>query len=102
MKAAAATALLPFVASLFAAAAAVACTQTKVVEEQEQPAPKDGQPGASNDALANLPADWNTKAGVYLDTRVQAWLDNTPDIANVKCAMTCHTGFPTVFARSSF
>src|SRR5687767_14468564 len=91
--------------------AAAACTTTKIVEEYEQPGEK--QPGGGtkpgetpaapqDGALDDLAADWNKKAGNYLDGRVQGWIASPPQVGqNVDCAMTCHTGFPTSFAAFS-
>jgi hypothetical protein len=35
----------------------------------------------------------------YLEARVTDWLRSPPDVANVKCAMSCHTTLPYMFAR---
>jgi hypothetical protein len=45
--------------------------------------------------------DWQVRAAGYLDERAASWLDSPPPIGNVACAMSCHTTFPYVMARSS-
>src|SRR5688500_1082090 len=87
-----------------------ACTTTRIVEEQvpaEGTKPgSSGQPGdgttpPDDGALADLPADWHTKAGAYLEKRSADWLANAPAISNVKCAMSCHTTFSGGLAYSA-
>lgn len=39
------------------------------------------------------------RAAKYLDKRVKRWLDAPPPVANVQCAMSCHTTFPAVLAQ---
>jgi squalene-hopene/tetraprenyl-beta-curcumene cyclase len=88
-----------------------ACTQTKIVEEKvpaegTKPGTSSGQPGDTttppNDgALDDLPADWHTKAGEYLNKRAADWLANAPAISNVKCAMSCHTTFGASMADAA-
>lgn len=41
------------------------------------------------------------RAAAYLDGRVAQWLADPPRVANVGCAMNCHTTFPAVLARAS-
>lgn len=90
-------------------AALAACTQTKIVEQQvpaegDKPGPGgngDSQTPPDDGALADLAPDWHTKAASYLDDRASQWLSAPPDIANVKCAMSCHTTFPLLLARSA-
>lgn len=43
---------------------------------------------------------WRTRAADYLDHRVEAWLTDPPRVANVACALNCHTTFPAVLAQS--
>ncbi|APR87235.1 triterpenes biosynthesis [Minicystis rosea] len=45
--------------------------------------------------------DWQARAAGYLDERSASWLASPPPISNVACAMSCHTTFPYVMARSS-
>lgn len=86
-----------------------ACTQTKIVEEQEPAKQKPGSSGTPSDgttppddgALADLAPDWHTKAGAYLEKRSADWLANAPEISNVKCAMSCHTTFGASLAYSA-
>ncbi|MBV1861576.1 MAG: hypothetical protein KUG77_24370, partial [Nannocystaceae bacterium] len=44
---------------------------------------------------------WKSNAANYLDQRVELWLSDPPSVANVKCAMSCHTTFPAVLAHAS-
>lgn len=44
---------------------------------------------------------WRSNAADYLDQRVGKWLAGPPSVANVKCAMSCHTSFPAVLAHAS-
>lgn len=44
---------------------------------------------------------WKSNAADYLDQRVGTWLADPPAVANVKCAMSCHTTFPAVLAHAS-
>lgn len=44
---------------------------------------------------------WKSNAADYLDQRVGKWLADPPSVANVKCAMSCHTSFPAVLAHAS-
>lgn len=44
---------------------------------------------------------WKANAADYLDQRVEKWLADPPSVANVKCAMSCHTSFPAVLAHAS-
>lgn len=44
---------------------------------------------------------WKSDAADYLDQRVGTWLTDPPSVANVKCAMSCHTTFPAVLAHAS-
>lgn len=53
---------------------------------------------STNDGLRS---DWQVRAAGYLDQRAASWLDSPPAISNVACAMSCHTTFPYVMARSS-
>jgi squalene-hopene/tetraprenyl-beta-curcumene cyclase len=99
------TSLLALAVPCFLAGLA-ACTTTRVVEEQEPAkAGSSGQPGdgttPDDGALADLPPDWHTKAGAYLEKRSADWLANAPDISNVKCAMSCHTTFGASLAYSA-
>jgi hypothetical protein len=50
---------------------------------------------------AGLRSDWQVRAAGYLDGRAASWLASPPPIANVACAMSCHTTFPYVMARSA-
>ena len=51
--------------------------------------------------LDGLATDWQVRAAGYLEPRSASWLASPPDIANVKCAMSCHTTFSYLMARSS-
>jgi hypothetical protein len=78
-----------------------------VVEEPGNvvPAPTGTAPGetppAEGNPLEGLAADWQVKAAGYLGPRSATWLASPPNIANVKCAMSCHTTFTYMMARSS-
>lgn len=56
-------------------------------------------PQATTVVVAN--AAWKSNAADYLDARVGQWLSDPPSVANVKCAMSCHTTFPAVLAHAS-
>ena len=43
---------------------------------------------------------WRTRAADYLDGRVEQWLASPPKVANVDCALNCHTTFPAVLVQS--
>lgn len=86
---------------------AAACTQTNVIEEPADPAPApttttpgENMPPPAGSALEGLAADWQLKATAYLDKRAAGWLSSPPNISNVKCAMSCHTTFSYMMARS--
>lgn len=95
-------------AGLCLSAAALACTQTKIIEENEPAAQQDGgssganpDPAAGPDPLAALSPDWQVKAASYLDGRAKAWLASPPPVANIACTMSCHTTFSVVMSRSA-
>ena len=70
-------------------------------KDAAQAAPKDAaqsQP-TEPDPLEGLAADWQVRAAGYLERRSSSWLASPPDIANVKCAMSCHTTFAYMLAR---
>ena len=50
---------------------------------------------------AGLQPDWRQRAAGYLDRRADDWLASPPRIANVRCALSCHTTFPTLLARTA-
>jgi hypothetical protein len=56
---------------------------------------------AVEDLMPGLATDWKVKAAGYLDGRSNIWLATPPPVGNVKCAMSCHTTFPHVLARSA-
>lgn len=91
--------------SALAVAGLLACSETTTSTGQPPgTTPGTEQPGTTptgEDPLAGLSADWKTKAAGYLDGRAQEWIDAPPPIANVKCAMSCHTTFPTLVARGA-
>jgi hypothetical protein len=81
-------------------AALAGCSADPTGSSSGNTTPDGGGADAQNEApLEGLRADWREAAAGYLDGRVDAWLTNPPNIANVKCAMTCHTGFPATLAR---
>ncbi len=41
------------------------------------------------------------RAAQYLDARVAQWLADPPRVANIACAMNCHTTFPALLVRAS-
>jgi hypothetical protein len=57
--------------------------------------------GCTSPANDGLRADWQVRAAGYLDQRSASWLASPPHIGNVACAMSCHTTFPYLMARSS-
>lgn len=59
------------------------------------------EPPSETDPLAGLAKDWQARAAGYLEPRTASWLAAPPDIANVKCAMSCHTSFAYLIARPS-
>lgn len=59
------------------------------------------QDASAADPLASLAGDWQVRAAGYLEARSASWLAAPPDIANVKCALSCHTTFAYMLARSS-
>jgi len=87
------------------AAAAFACTTTTIIEEPSKPSgttpTADGGTGTTANPLEGLAPDWRAKAAKYLDGRASSWLTSPPNIANIKCAMSCHTTFPTLLARTA-
>lgn len=96
-------------AGLCLSAAALACTETKIIEETEPAAQQDGgssgatptDPGAGVDPLAELAPDWQVKAAKYLDGKAKSWLAAPPPVANIACTMSCHTTFSLVMSRSA-
>jgi squalene-hopene/tetraprenyl-beta-curcumene cyclase len=90
---------------------AACTTRTTVVDETKlwkgrMPGEERNQPGASpggEDPLADLAPEWQSKGAAYLDARVDTWLTTpNPIKTTAKCAMTCHTTFSYLLARSSF
>ncbi len=67
------------------------------------PAPSATNTSVSSVAQTPTAADatWKSSAADYLDARVGSWLADPPSVANVKCAMSCHTTFPAVLAHAS-
>ena len=65
----------------------------------------DARDAAAHDAAAEpvegLADDWQARAAGYLELRSASWLESPPDIANVKCAMSCHTTFSYLMARAT-
>ncbi len=103
------TYIAPF-AVLTAAALTAACASSAPTSGTgTQPAPpKDNgatttrpTDPAVEDLLPGLATDWKAKAAGYLDGRSNTWLATPPNVGNVKCAMSCHTTFPHVVARSA-
>ncbi|MBX3189995.1 MAG: terpene cyclase/mutase family protein [Labilithrix sp.] len=89
------------VALPLAASAAFACTTQTIIEEKA-PEGSSGGPAANEPSpLEGLAADWQAKAAANLDERAGTWLSSPPKVANVSCAMSCHTTFPYLIARSS-
>ena len=88
---------------------AAACTVTKIVEEPGDVVPAGTgttppgvtPPGTEPNPLEGLATDWQAKAAGYLEPRSAKWLASPPPIANVKCAMSCHTTFSYMIARSA-
>ena len=83
-----------------------ACTTTNVVHEPADPAATTTPPGETPptaNPLEGLAPDWQVKAAAYLEVSAGAWLTAPPQlaIANGKCAMSCHTTFSYVLARSA-
>ncbi len=60
-----------------------------------QPAPPATEPAPRPETA------WRSSAADYLDQRVARWLADPPSVANIKCAMSCHTTFPAVLAHAS-
>lgn len=58
-------------------------------------------PAAASEAVAVPDDGWRRRAAGYLDGRVEDWLAAPPQVANVDCAMNCHTTFPAVLAHAS-
>lgn len=81
-----------------AAALAAACTVTTYKDEYVT---KDGgaasssgeNPGTTTNPLEGLAADWQIKAISFLDGSTKSWLASPPKVANIACAMSCHTTF---------
>ena len=69
------------------------------------PMPSATNTSAPAPSVAHTPsvadATWKSSAADYLDQRVGSWLADPPSVANVKCAMSCHTAFPAVLAHAS-
>lgn len=59
------------------------------------PAPTAAEPATRTEQV------WRSSAADYLDQRVARWLDDPPSVANIKCAMSCHTTFPAVLAHAN-
>ena len=76
---------------LLALAALLAACQDPVVRRDDR----------SPTARRPLRRDSLQRAADYLDGRAGEWLASPPPIANVRCAMSCHTTFPTVLAREA-
>jgi squalene-hopene/tetraprenyl-beta-curcumene cyclase len=57
--------------------------------------------GCGSSTTERLRDDWQARAVGYLDQSASSWLASPPPIGNVACAMSCHTTFPYVLARSS-
>lgn len=60
-----------------------------------QPAPPATEPAPRPETA------WRSSAADYLDQRVARWLADPPSVANIKCAMSCHTTFPAVLAHAN-
>lgn len=81
-----------------AAIAAAACTTTRYEDEYvKAPGPTQQNPGenpgTATNPLEGLAADWQVKAIAYLDKSTKSWLASPPKVANIACAMSCHTTF---------
>ncbi len=63
------------------------------------PASSENEPQPEPSVVVNTA--WKSSAADYLDARVEQWLSDPPPVANVKCAMSCHTSFPAVLAHPS-
>lgn len=83
------------VSALFFVTAALACSDAQ--------APAASQP-AEAAPLRSTPHQRGgysrEQAAAYLDARVARWLDSPPPVANIECAMSCHTTFPAVLAHA--
>ncbi|MBS2016717.1 MAG: hypothetical protein JST00_27785 [Deltaproteobacteria bacterium] len=80
-----------------AAALAAACTVTRY---EDQVVTRDGgatssgeTPGTTTNPLEGLAPDWQAKAIAFLDVSTKSWLTSPPKVANIACAMSCHTTF---------
>lgn len=95
----AAVPMVTLVVSVVGAAAMAACTTTANVETS---APITGEvPANATRALEGLAPDWRSKAAAYLNERAASWLSAPPPVANIKCALSCHTTFPYLLARAA-
>ena len=72
-------------------------------KDAARPVLKDAAPPdpVVTDPLEGLASDWQARAAGYLEPRSASWLASPPEIANVKCAMSCHTTFAYMLARPS-
>lgn len=81
-----------------AAALAAACTTTRyedeyVTKDGGAPGTSGENPGTTVNPLEGLASDWQAKAIVFLDGSSKSWLASPPKVANIDCAMSCHTTF---------
>lgn len=83
--------LVTLFVSIAGAGALAACTTTAIVEVQT--------PANTTIALEGLAPQWRSNATAYLNGRATQWLSSPPPIANIKCALSCHTTFPLLLAR---
>jgi hypothetical protein len=60
-----------------------------------------GGTAGSAGGTSGLRADWKALAGQYLEARSDAWITSPPSEGNIKCAMSCHTTYPYMLARSA-
>ncbi len=91
--------MMPRILILVALGTGLACTKAA------GPPPTATNTSAPASSLVETPpvagVAWKASAADYLDQRVGAWLADPPSVANVKCAMSCHTTFPAVLAHAS-
>jgi hypothetical protein len=59
------------------------------------------QAGGAGAGGGDLQPDWRSRAAQYLEARSDAWITSPPSEGNVKCAMSCHTTYPYLLARSA-
>jgi squalene-hopene/tetraprenyl-beta-curcumene cyclase len=93
-------------ALVLAAAAVLACSSSSGGGASSNGTSGGGGTSSGGEApvdttLEGLAPDWRQRAAGHLEARAKAWLTSRPKVANIDCAMSCHTTFPYLLARAT-